>query len=91
MKLQEFATGGAVAICLEASTVAPDGTYHIQRCIIEFLHAQGTRIGIWLVYAGSKTLTHTSPKSRVAGSNEITFVDADAQQPNIKRTKEEFS
>ena len=89
MKLQEFATGGAVATCLEASTVVPDGTYHIQICIVEFLHAQGTRIGIQLAYSGSKASMHTFPKSRVAGSNEITF--ANARQPNIKRTKEEFS
>ena len=89
MKLQGFATGGAVATCLEASTVAPDGTYHIQRCIVEFLHAQGTRTGIQLAYSGSKASTHTPPKSRVARLNEITF--ADARQPNIKRTKEEFS
>ena len=58
MKLQEFATGGAVATCLEASTVAPDGTYHIQRCIVEILHVQGTRIGIQLSLRERKISSH---------------------------------
>ncbi|KAG6885261.1 hypothetical protein C0993_003951 [Termitomyces sp. T159_Od127] len=66
-----FATGGAGAICMEATAVVPEGRVAPEdvglwadsqveplRRIVDFCHAQGTKIGIQLAHAGRKASVH---------------------------------
>lgn len=68
--LKQFAIRGAGAICMEASSVTPEGRItpqdngiwsdeHIPglKRIVDFVHAQGTVIGIQLAHAGRKAST----------------------------------
>ncbi|RDB28705.1 putative NADPH dehydrogenase C23G7.10c [Hypsizygus marmoreus] len=66
-----FATRGVGAICMEATSVVPEGRISPEdaglwtdtqieplRRIVNFCHAQGTKIGIQLAHAGRKASTH---------------------------------
>ncbi|KDQ63292.1 hypothetical protein JAAARDRAFT_29310 [Jaapia argillacea MUCL 33604] len=82
-----YATRGVGAICIEASAVVPEGRISpedaglwtdsqiapLQR-IVNFVHAQGTKIGIQLAHAGRKASTlapwvhSNAPRTKVAKS-----------------------
>ncbi|KAF9481664.1 putative NADH:flavin oxidoreductase 1 [Pholiota conissans] len=66
-----FATRGVGAICIEATAVVPEGRISPEdlglwtdsqiaplKKIVEFSHAQGTKIGIQLAHAGRKASVH---------------------------------
>ncbi|KAJ7619216.1 hypothetical protein DFH06DRAFT_1285835 [Mycena polygramma] len=66
-----FATRGAGAICIEATSVVPEGRISPEdaglwqdsqiaplKRIVEFAHGQGTKIGIQLAHAGRKASTY---------------------------------
>ncbi|GLB35920.1 putative NADH flavin oxidoreductase [Lyophyllum shimeji] len=76
-----FATRGVGAICMEATSVVPEGRIAPEdagiwtdtqieplRRIVNFCHAQGTKIGIQLAHAGRKASTHAPWVQRKAGS-----------------------
>lgn len=94
---QGYATGGAGAICMEATAVVPEGRVAPEdlvcyipvdclildssytkglwadtqveslRRIVDFCHAQGTKIGIQLAHAGRKASVHAPWIQRRAG------------------------
>ncbi|KAJ6575312.1 NADH:flavin oxidoreductase/NADH oxidase [Mycena capillaripes] len=66
-----FATRGAAAVCIEATSVVPEGRISPEdaglwqdsqmaplKRIVEFVHSQGTKIGIQLAHAGRKGSTY---------------------------------
>ncbi|KAF5384879.1 hypothetical protein D9615_001313 [Tricholomella constricta] len=75
-----FATRGVGAICMEATAVVPEGRIAPEdagiwtdtqteplRRIVDFCHAQGTKIGIQLAHAGRKASTHAPWVQNKAG------------------------
>ncbi|KAF8807812.1 NADH:flavin oxidoreductase/NADH oxidase [Phlegmacium glaucopus] len=75
-----FATRGVGAICMEATAVVPEGRISPEdaglwsdsqieplRRIVDFAHAQGTKIGIQLAHAGRKASTRAPWVQRTAG------------------------
>ncbi|KAF5368383.1 hypothetical protein D9758_002285 [Tetrapyrgos nigripes] len=77
-----FATRGAAAICMEATSVVPEGRISPEdaglwtdsqmaplKRIVNFCHAQGTKIGIQLAHAGRKASTLATWVQKQAGMN----------------------
>ncbi|KAF7340125.1 putative NADPH dehydrogenase C23G7.10c [Mycena venus] len=75
-----FATRGVGAICMEATSVVPEGRISPEdaglwkdsqiaplKRIVEFSHAQGTKIGIQLAHAGRKASTYAPWRTKAAG------------------------
>ncbi|KAF7339303.1 putative NADPH dehydrogenase C23G7.10c [Mycena sanguinolenta] len=71
MNEQGFATRGVGAICIEATSIVPEGRISPEdaglwtdsqmgplKRIVEFAHSQGTKIGIQLAHAGRKASTY---------------------------------
>ncbi|KAJ7040418.1 hypothetical protein C8F04DRAFT_1083511 [Mycena alexandri] len=54
-----YATRGVGAVCVEATSVVPEGRISPEDArIVEFCHAQGTKVGIQLAHAGRKASTY---------------------------------
>ncbi|KAF7347671.1 Nadh:flavin oxidoreductase nadh oxidase [Mycena venus] len=77
---QGFATRGVGAVCVEATSVVPEGRISPEdaglwtdsqiaplKRIVEFSHAQGTKIGIQLAHAGRKASTYAPWVKEKAG------------------------
>jgi len=81
-----FATRGAGAICLEATSVTPEGRISPEdaglwtdsqmaplKRIVEFCHAHGTLVGIQLAHAGRKAST-LAPWARAKAGHGSTYL-----------------
>lgn len=94
--LGQFATGGAGLVMTEATAVVPEGRISPQdtgiwseahadawRPVVDFVHAQGTAIGMQLAHAGRKGSTHRpweGPGSVAPEEGGWQSVGADDQQ-----------
>ncbi|CAA7265935.1 unnamed protein product [Cyclocybe aegerita] len=83
-----FATRGVGAICMEATSVVPEGRISPQdaglwtdtqieplKRIVNFAHAQGSKIGVQLAHAGRKASMHAPWVQSKAGSDARAFAD----------------
>ncbi|KAJ3516379.1 hypothetical protein NLJ89_g1169 [Agrocybe chaxingu] len=83
-----FATRGVGAICMEATSAVPEGRISPQdaglwtdtqieplKRIVNFAHAQGTKIGVQLAHAGRKASMHAPWVQSKAGSDVRAFAD----------------
>ncbi|KAJ6520018.1 putative NADH:flavin oxidoreductase 2 [Mycena sanguinolenta] len=90
-----FATRGVGAICMEATAVVPEGRISPEdaglwkdsqmeplKRIVEFCHAQGTKIGIQLTHAGRKASTY-APWIRREGSSWVATEEENGWPGNV--------
>ncbi|KAF8973660.1 putative NADH:flavin oxidoreductase 2 [Flammula alnicola] len=91
-----FATRGVGAICMEATSVVPEGRISPEdaglwtdtqieplKKIVNFSHAQGTKIGVQLAHAGRKASTHAPwVQHRAPRGTPYTALDDEGGWPN---------
>ncbi|KAF8665430.1 hypothetical protein AX16_000449 [Volvariella volvacea WC 439] len=93
-----FATRGVGAICIEATAVVPEGRISPQdaglwtdsqiaplKRIVQFVHAQGTKIGIQLAHAGRKASIHAPwvQNKAGAGASHVALTQEDGWPDNV--------